>query len=121
MLDSVPRKMSLEYWLRRKWHKLVAYRGAIVNVAFVIVPLTVAGLYYHNWHYLTGQETMVTVNVSNLTVFYILFLFYMAHFANKLLNRFTHGKPYIYRLAGLFIFILALAFFLDLIGMEMRW
>lgn len=121
MLDSVPRKIYFEYWLRRRWHWLQIRRDSLIKFAFNVIPLFVAGLYYHNWHYLTQQEARMIVNISNLTVFYIIFLFYMAHFANRLLTRFTKGKPYIYRMAGLFLFIMALVFILDLIGMEMRW
>lgn len=114
MLDSIPRSLWLEYWFRRNWPTLIGF-------AFWLSPLLVFGLYYPITYYLIQQEARVVVNVSNLTVFYVLFLFYMAHFANQLLNKFTSGKPYIVRLAGLFLFILALVFFLGLIGMEMRW
>jgi small neutral amino acid transporter SnatA (MarC family) len=114
MLDSIPRRVWAEYWWRARWPSIAKW-GFLVLLA---IPFA---LYYPIMQYLTRQEVRQTITVSNMTVFYILFLFYMAHFANKLLTRFTANKPYIYRLAGLFLFILALAFFLDAIGMKMRW
>ncbi len=125
MLDTIPRRVSLEYWFRRKGWSLLAWfklrQEQIISITFYAIPIALAGLYYPVYGYLTHQEARVVINVSNLTVFYVIFLFYIANFVNQMLNKYTKNKPYWYRLVGLFIFIIAIVAFLDAIGMRMRW
>jgi len=125
MLDSIDRRTSIEFWFRRKAWSVAdcvrKNRNKIIATAFIVLPFYIIGLYYPIYIYLSRQETKVTINVSEFSVFFILFLLFWAHFTNQMLNRFTKGKRYIYRLIGLCLSIGIMLAILDLAGMTMRW
>jgi len=125
MLDSIPRRISIEYWLKRKCWAIASYirrhQDRAIIASFLLLSITIGSLYNPVYSYLSGQETRVTIHVSEFTVFFIFFLFFWAHFTNQILNRFTKGKRYIWRFTGLCLSIAIMMAILDLSGMTMRW
>lgn len=104
-------RLEIISWLKSK-------REQFIMSAFMLLPIIII-IYYPIYQYLSAQEVKVTINISEMTVFYIIFLFYMAYFADKMLTKYT--KTRLQRYTGLFLFTLGLLFLLDAIGMTMRW
>lgn len=114
MLDTIPKRILLEYWLIR--HKEV-----LLNMSFVVMGLAAAIAYWPIRSMLIEQESTEFVHVAHMTVFIVLLAGILAILTDKVIAKFFKKKSWIVR-QGIWLFAMVLLFlYLKLIGIEFKF
>lgn len=113
MLDRIPWRIRLEFWIQRNSEALKA-------LAFPLVALALVGAYWPLRTMMIDQEARVSVVASTLTVAYIICLYIIGSGSWKLIKRFL-GHRRILKWAAFGGVIGVLFLYLELVGYEVKW
>lgn len=114
MLDAIPKRVWIEFWLKRN-------KELLLNICFVVAGTATAISYWPIRNMLIEQESEEFVHVAHMTVFIVFLMGLLAILTDKVINRFFRKKSWIVR-QGIWVCAMVVLFlYLKLIGIEFKF